>query len=377
MVDVVTSVQRFSVSLGAGDLSGTAPISSVGSDILSSIEHYHGQVSSITGDGSDSYCSVRLTNPTTATVTRATTGQATVVYGEITTYGSGILNSSVQRLTVSVVGNAVLTNTGSISTVDTTLAVAEHTGMTGTVNSGVEYNYLTSCYFSSLSGNNSAEITAERGAESSSTAEVVTYVTVYEFASGVADVQQISATISAGTSATSSAFTAVTLARSHLAWGGHHTTTSGDPACFMGGYLSSTTQMTVESEESMTGTLHAAVVQWASGYLDGVDRGTITLAQADTSNTFTFGAVTAARTSVNWCGWWTGGDEPDEAYPALTYTNTTTATATRGSTGSLSSDTLDLPVEVIEYAAAQPAGGGVAPTAVLSGPLGGPLSGVF
>lgn len=95
------------------------------------------------------------------------------------------------------------------------------------------------------------------------------------------------------------------------------------------------------------------VANWIGGFggnvIRSIQRGTITIAGAATSNTATITSVSLAAAKINFLGCTALGNEPPtHAYARVTLTDATTVTATKNS-GTGGSDDVVVSYEVVEY----------------------------
>lgn len=174
---LIRSVQRGTISL-VGATSNTATITSVDADYA--IVRYLGQsVSSGSAWSTDvpstEFAKVVLTNATTVTATMNTAGSTIIVAYEVVEYWPSALNQVVQRGTITITsGN--LTNTATITSVDTTKAVIEYGGFS-TDTSGAN---ATSNTYPRLDLTNATTVTATRGGSAAGNPVIVYQVVEFD-----------------------------------------------------------------------------------------------------------------------------------------------------------------------------------------------------
>lgn len=248
-----SSIQKGTISLAAGDTSGTATITSV--DTTKAVVLCSVRVDAL--DANQQLCTWQLTNATTVTVTRNTSGAAMVVEYTVVEFGAG---ASVQRGSVTI-ADAATSNTASLSAVATGRTWIVHsqrytgTGQVGS--STLAREALT----------NATTITFTRGA---STSDLVIEWQAVEFATDAdGTVQRGEVTVSSTTSLTDVTLgTAVTLARA-FPWVAMSTGTAGPQPnnLLVQASLTSTTNLRVQRSGTSNTNVHSwQVVELASDW---------------------------------------------------------------------------------------------------------------
>lgn len=346
----VTAIRKGSIVIASGSASNTATITSVNTSYAFVL---HGGTYSTAGaDGPDQFCNVVLTNGTTVTATRGdTAGDLTVQYTVIELDSSAIV--SIQSGSVTLDDAAEVSGTAAISSITTAQSILIWQGMVGVGGGSIESNYLMGFTLT-----DSTTVTGLRGTATTGTNDVTGYFTVVTLDSAVVDSIQ-HRTINYSNVSTNDTITTIDPDRSWLVFGGFTSTSTSDPNCYAQAQITSATNVQVTaSTTGSAGTLYATVFEMNADYIESVERNSINVDNAVTSNTATITSVDTSVSFVNYCGFITQGDDPGEACLALELTNATTVTARKGTTGSSSTDDGDIVFEVIQLGTGPVGGGG-------------------
>lgn len=354
MAGIIQSIQQVTITIAAGSASNTATITSV--DTTKACIWNQEFTSADTGNEfGEIFAGVDLTNATTVTATRAiSSGTAAVtVYCTVIEFVSSAI-TSIQKGTISLVN--VASNTATISSVTTSRSVAILNGWT---NSSTDN--FPGREFCAVTLTNATTVTGIRGTNPANTA--VVYYTIVEFASGITQsVQQFATSLSTTGTAPTQTISSVTTGNSLLVWGGFTvggTSTVNATDILYTLQLTAATTVTltrIGSNNSNTRIYYYTVLEFASGNINSLQRGTMTLA-SQTSNTTTITSVTTSRSFVNYCGHRHGLSSIPVGinFPSLALTDATTITA-RMNTSNATTQTQSY--EVVEFAAADTTIGG-------------------
>ena len=299
MTNYITAqgVQTFSITIAAGNTTGTAMVNAVGSGAFIC---WGGQNPSVSNNPSEDFAYLALTNSTTITATRNTgTAGTIVITGCIVDGDTTNLIKSVQYGTVTI-ANTASTGTASINAVtnnNTAIHFLGSSSSNSTLSNINEYARL------SLSG---TTVTATRPG---TTGTLVVGFVAIEFQAGclAQTVQNVSATSSSSVTSWAATITSVTANNSITFFSGHTIATSTtNPAQFkMRGAITGATTLTAYAN---TGAAYAkayncCIVSFNAGVLNSaVQRGTTTLTGV-ASNTTTLGTtVVEANTLLSWQG---------------------------------------------------------------------------
>lgn len=329
MTAALTSVgvQTGTITIASGNLTGTATITAVGSGAFLI---WQGQNANDTTDNGDATASITLTNSTTITATRGSTGTAksmtvnyVIVDGDTTN-----LIKSVQFGTVTMAaGSGSGTATISAVTNNNTAIVFLGNQVTG----GAPANATRLDTNLSLSG---TTVTATR--VTNLLTGTITGFCVIEFQGTALNsaVQNIAYSVLNNVSTDTSTITSVTANNTFLAFGGY---TGGSTVNVYHPYITLTNGTTItytwNTAANITRKFNLCVVEFVGGILtSAVQRGTIALSAA-TSNTATITSVTAANTLLNWLNNSTSSTilDPTLIWYKETLTNGTTITMTSNS----------------------------------------------
>lgn len=299
MVNYVTSkgVQNFTITIGSASTTGTATISAVGSGAYIV---FGGENPSVAGTPSEDFAYLQLTNSTTITATRNTTGGTTIIKGSIVDGDTTNLIKSVQQGTISI-SSGTGTGTAAISSVTNANAATHWMGFQTPSASGVT-NQIFSIL--SLSGTTVTGTVAVTGTASTVAYQIIEYQGTALTATAV---QNISASSSSNVTSWTAAITSVTTTNSVSFYGGFSTadnTVETMATVMARGTLTNGTTFTVNVNTGVAAAriYNASIVEFISGVLkSSVQRGTTTLT-AVTSNTSSITSVNTSNAGINFLG---------------------------------------------------------------------------
>lgn len=304
----INSVQQVSVVISGASTSGTATISAVGANAFLV---FQGQTC-----GGNNYTTkgiVTLTNSTTVTVTlgAGSVGGATVNCQVIDPTSS--LVSSVQFGSITLT-----TGTGSatISSVTTSLSAVFFLGSTESTNTG-------NGAYSPVTLASATSVTATRSGSGST--GTVNFVVVSFNPLAINNIQQFS--ISASSTSFTQTITSVVMGNTIIAWGGNNIATNADSIKRL--ILTNSTTVTATSGVSQTSISRFAVIEFVPGVTASVQRGSILLGSAVTSNTATVTSVNTAKTICNFTGYQASDVNVNTSHCDLAQTSGTVLTAAR------------------------------------------------
>lgn len=198
--NIIQSMQPFQLTFGASS-SATATISSV--TTANTVLQYQGFISSDSSNDSPTVCSTMvLTNATTVTGNNNTTSNGVVVNGTAIEFKSGILNSSVQQVSIAL-SAAQTSNTATITSVNTASTMLFFNGNSASSATSIQV-------LPWLQLTNGTTVTASRGV---ATGTAAANCCVCEFKTAhINSVNRGSIVIGTGASSNTTTFTAVTTA---------------------------------------------------------------------------------------------------------------------------------------------------------------------
>lgn len=265
--------------------------------------------------------------------------QALLMFG-----GSTSIIKSVQYLTITI-GPSSNSNTGTISSVDTSRTAILFCGMNGD-DSATNYDQDQA----EITLTNSTTVTISRNQAGAATLNV--RVGVIEFQpSAVSSVQRGQISLVAGVTTNTATITSVDTNRSACFFGGIKTdNANGNLATNCATVVLTNGTTVTATRNTGTGGMFAnyTVVEFASGILSSnAQKGTVNLTNV-TSNTATITSVDTTRSILLWGGYrGTSNSSAPRFMPAITLTNGTTVT---GSRQVASTDTSDVAFTVLEFA---------------------------
>lgn len=340
---IITSVQDFSCSVSSSSATGDATITSVTTSRAHCV--WGGQTFSAVSTNATNYkFYVQLTSSTNVRATRGTASANTaVVVGSVIEYTTAAI-SNMQQGTMALTASAA-TVTATITSVTTTNSAVFNLGSIA-LSSGTFSDYMFRVELTAAT-----TVTGTRSS-SSTDDETIGYV-VCSFNTGIlnSSTQAFTCTLTAASSNTA-AVSAVTLAQTMTAYGAE-TNTAGVSVFdrLSWGQLTSTTVYTVSRTSSSQNVIHAGtLIEFKAANINGVDRGTLTIATSATTADATIGAISASLTATTQLGWGNNlaaGETTNAAICHVARTSTTNVRATRNSSSASSTSTLGY--EVVEF----------------------------
>jgi hypothetical protein len=345
----VTNVQQVTITIAANATSGTASITSVNTSL--SCIFFNGNTYPVnTNTANTNFVRVALTNATTVTATRNTAdaSNATTVYATVVTWTAGAIKS-MQTGTISIASGT--SNTATISSVTTTNAAVIYNGFITAWVAGAGDNFADDNANVQLT--NATTVTATIGRNEGT---VVVGFTVIEFNSGFLNSSTQQSTCSGTGASLTATITAVTTANTMLFYGGYNDTVNSDGGFSSNAWLTLTNTTTVtatkNASSSGTTTFYFTVVEFKSGACNTMNRGSIAMSSAQTSNTATITSVNQTYTIPNFLAFTCGTNAAldfGDSLAALTMTNATTVKAQRGTISASITDTVGY--EIMEFKA--------------------------
>ncbi len=340
---IVTSVQNVSITISAGQTTGTATVTSV--DMTLSALRIMGVRGAHTGyNPATDTASVVKTNSTTITATRNTSdaSNSLIVNCSLTTFSSAAIQS-VQDGIVTITNT---TNTATITSVTLNNA-ALYFGGSITTNTNTLY------FSPDLVLTDATTVTANVEAGAFTTKA---YFTVVEFKTGILNsaVQRGTISFASGDTTKTATITGVTTSQTMLLNNGALLgSTTGNSDFWPRVTLTNGTTVTAARTTSgTTETVSFEVVEFKAADVVSVNRGTITIASSGTSNTATIASVNTAYCSVEWQGNTSGASVAEtvaKSCATITLTDATTLTAERSGSPAIS---LIVNYEAIEFKSA-------------------------
>lgn len=323
-VPLLLSVEPFSITISATNLTNTATIAAV--DTSRAVALWYGNHT----DGADNrkgFARLELTDSTTVTATRDDNNNNCTVRGAVVKF-EPVFVPVIRTGTISVITPA-LTGTDTITSVFNERSICLYAG----VASGAFSIDEALCR---LELTDSTTVTATFGDDPVATVTVQYIVLQFDFGK-VQSVEQVSIDVFAELSDTAT-ITPVDMTRSSLFWQGQTMSTATQGADDSWVLLELTNGTTVTATKKATGTVNSivngVVVQWAPGVVKSIQRGTIAIGSGNDSNTATITAVGINNSMLNYLGFNsddTGASgDVDEYIPTLELTDSTTITAQRG-----------------------------------------------
>lgn len=231
-------------------------------------------------------------------------------------------------------GSGVTSNTATIATVDTTLSAIMWGG--STYNGG---NVDSKTYLGRAVLTNATTVTATRGA---GTNTLVVYGTVVEFdASVITSLEQNTVTIAAGTTSgtTTLGTTIADTSKAVLFYHGNETagtlTTNAASTSQCALDLTNSTTVTAvrdTSDANRSVTASFTVIEFDSSFISSVEKRSVTLTSANTSDTDTITSVDTSRSFLVWNGFTSNNNTSSNAYYNITLTGATQVTLARSGT---------------------------------------------
>jgi hypothetical protein len=347
----VNSVQQVAITIPTGSTSATATISAVGS--LAYVDYKGANTNTTLNHANVNYPRVALTNSTTVTATRnaSSVTDAVTVYASVVDATSSLVDS-VQSGT-STIGVGSSTKSTTITSVTTSRSAVLLLGATSDPATNDQTLAWASFILSSAT-----TVQAKRNATGGN--DTTAGFQVVQFASGALHaIQTVSRTITSGTSRTDT-LTAVVMASTWLAFNGVTTndldTLDIEATKFA---LTSTTAVTDTNNTALVVSnqqLRYTVIEYVSGVLNSMQRGTVTMTAATSANV-TVTSVGTTVSVVNYCNYTTTETVSlANAWPGISLTTATNIQAVKNS----STSNTTVSYELMEYGT-----GGATPTGTL------------
>ncbi len=336
----VDSVQQIEITIGGGDTSETATITSVNTS--RSVIFWGGTNTDNTGNTQrEIQARIALTNATTVTAYRDTSDATygVTLRATVVEFTSDMVDS-VQSGTITISSGE--SNTATISSVTTSRSVVLWQGFTGSgATSSMDNLHPT------LALTNSTTVTATRGESTSAYQPTIGY-TVVQFKSAVIDsIQTVSRELSGLDDTDAHTITSVDTNRSVVIYNGARSTLSTFSAWMYRSALTAATTVTStrESSSSSSRTVAYTVVEFASGVVNKLRRGSTAVTSTNATADTTITSVDTSKSVLIFGGYGTDSTGADDAYTTATLLNSTTVRAERTST---SSDN-EISWEVVEF----------------------------
>lgn len=324
MTTYVNSVQHVSITIPINQASATATISAVGANAFIIFNGFSGAATSNT---SLAYTKCTLTNSTTVTATRNTSSATlTCTVDCVVVDATSSLVNSVQFGTVAI-AVASATGTATVTSVNSSYYALLHLGLTS---SQTSLSYSSAQSILTIAG---TTVTATRQSTGSNSVDVNFCLIEFNSSACQQAVQNFQVAWTNSSTSTTQAITSVNTANTLLFHSGSSGNSSGGTAnIFQRADLTNSTTVTIQtnSAASLACKYNFAAVEFISGVITSLQRGTITLTGA-TSNTATISAVTTANSLVNslhFTATQTTANIPNVA-SRVSLTNTTTVTVNK------------------------------------------------
>lgn len=343
---LIKQIIRGSITIAAGSSGNTGTIPAVDTRYAAIIYNGFTTANTAAMDARLQYPRLSFSDKTTIsalTNTADATYARTVYYTVIEFYPWAI--RSIQTGTILL--NGATSATATINSVNTSNAFVLFQGQTHSSNTG-DFNYTQG----RLSLTNATTVTAEKNSAFIN-ALTIGYC-VIEFNPGIVkSVQQVSATIAAGSASITGAINSVDTANSLLFFNGWNNASfaTNDTRYIPRADLTDATTVTFTriATASMTTPCRATVVEFHPIYIRQKQKGTTAIGSGATSNTSTITAVDTNKTFVTWNGFTDSANHssnPAVTYGSIEITNGTTLTARRGSSNT---DTVTVGWEATEF----------------------------
>lgn len=168
----------------------------------------------------------------------------------------------------------------------------------------------------------------------------------------IQSIQNVSITLSTAQTTNTATITAVDPNNTLLAFGFHRhiiaaSTSISDVLTRVD--LTNGTTVTATRNDTAGGTSQSVVtcmvIEFKPGVIKSIQRGTITIAAASSTNTASVNAVNTAKSMLNFVGQTTSAVRTEDGYARLDLTNATTITATRSNTN----NAITIGYELVEF----------------------------
>lgn len=352
---IISSIQQVEITIADTDTTGTATISTVDTSRTAVFFSYGNAGGARQADTTTNVdlvcCRVSLTNATTVTATRGSSGEgvAKVLICTVVEFTDAAVDS-VQQGTVTLTDTNT-SNTATISSVTTSRSVVLYNGVS--VSADV-FEGASSTY---VALTNATTVTVTRGIGNATSHTLTTGYTVIQFASGVVDsVHPFAITVVSAASATAT-ISSVDTTRTVTFAGGMATdngrVSADEEMCYCA--LTNATTVTatrINNSSARYVTIGGTMVQFAEGVIESIQRGVVTMATTDATKDTTISEVDLDYSVVQALGTTSTSAatiDPEEQYFTLGFTSTTNIRSTIGDVGG-GRDVI-YSYEVVEYAA--------------------------
>lgn len=325
---LIKSIQPFSITLGSGDDTATASISSVDTTkTVLFLNGYDTEQSMVSAE--ELLASITLTDDTTVTAIRSSTStDANVILGVAVEFISAFADVQYGSITISATDTS---NTGTISTIDVDRSVVIYLGHT--VNAAAS-SLGTS--FPGLVITDPTTITATRAGTLNDT--TISFCVLQLSSSVVNSVQQVQAQTTLGNTVGTAAIVSVDMANSLILFGGINANTANINNFFHSVQLTDPTTIAITraGAVSVTSTVFLTVLELIPGYITSIQRPTTTVGSGSHTGTSALAAIGTQKAVYNGIWWRTGSSEPDNGFINSAITSSILTTSTRiGNTGTV------------------------------------------
>lgn len=315
----ITSIQAFEITIATGNTTNTATISSV--DTSLSWIWWCGE--EISGGTASNTIRARatLTNATTVTATRgASSASDTVTIRGYVLEAKSTLIASVQQGTVSI-ANGASTGTATVSATTNGVVFFLHTSSASSSSSAVNFEYTVD-----LSG---TTVTATRN--SSTGAMTLGYVVVDFQSAVIQSIQTRSVTMATSATTVNDTISAVTMANAMIVWNGVFTAISSESDYNYRLAMTTTTNvaLTRTGTSTTTRTVKYTVLEFVSGVVNSIQRGTTAIASAQSADT-SISTVNTAKSLMAWASFSTTASAPSSSFATGKILDSTTVRCQKG-----------------------------------------------
>lgn len=327
----IASIQNVEITIPTGATSATATITSVTTNRTAVL--FHGYTTTHTGTTwREILPRVELTNSTTVTAFRDTSSatHTITVRAQVVQFTNSAV-SSVQHGTITLAASNT-SDTATITSVTTSRAAVFLLGNTVSTSTSSANTALAR-----LDLTNATTVTATRG--TSSTAVLTVGYCVVEFASGVLNaVQQRSVTSTSSATTIADTITTVNTGRTLLIYNGSTSTSSQIVNWIYRAELTSSTGVTLTRTGTSvtTRTVNYTVLEFASGVVNSLQRGTVAIASATSANA-TITSVNTSKAILNMPWYSTDGGGQDERAATVRLSSSTNVQAQKNTAGTTTS----------------------------------------
>lgn len=336
----IQSIQQSSVTIGSGNTTGTATISSVSTS--NAVLIFDGLTTTSTAPNTG-MAYITLTDATTVTATRNSSGANTVTVNfTVLEFKSTYVNVSAQYGTIAMTAGTG-SNTATITSVTTSRAPVFYLGM------------ITSQTVSSVSAWGTIALTAATTVTSTRNGTGGTFTAAFcviELTTTIVNnVQHRSVTLNTTSTSPTDTITSVTTSNTILLYGGVNAGTGAPNSIMHHLTLTNSTTVTLprSGASSSTRIIKYCVLEFVSGVMASRQESTTVLASV-ASNTTTITSVTTTKAIIvasNFLTDSTGTANYDAQQPSVTLTDATTVTANKNTAGTIS---VTAAWQVVEFA---------------------------